>query len=309
MLKFVLILMCTAIPMQGQIQIHDLNKNPIAIIPLGKAKIKNGYVRIIQPINLSQLHDIIVKFDELIKNNVYNNQLYKLLENRNNLLYQTFLKIIPSFSRVKRWDTIGTILKWIAGTPDAEDLHIINKTMNALIDNNNQQTYINENINYRIKHLNQAVNELVDLDFKSTQQHAIEINLLTILLNLNAAQHQLEVLEDAILLAKNGIPSSQLLTMKDYLRIKQFLEHQNIHVKSFEDLLSKSSTQVAMNNTHVMYMLKVPQFSSEIYSYEYVSPLILNGSRIHIKSNYLINNNSHLRILTTMPRGLRKFYM
>lgn len=166
-----------------------------------------------------QLHDIIQKFDDLIKKNVYNNQLYKLLENRNNLLHQTCLKIMPSSNRAKRWDTIGTILKWIAGTPDADDLIIINKTMNALIDNNNQQTFINEAINSQIKHLNQVTNDLLNLDYKSKQQHVIEINLLTILLNLNAAQHQLEVIEDAIILAKNGIPSSQILSVKDYLKI------------------------------------------------------------------------------------------
>ncbi|XP_021702580.1 uncharacterized protein LOC110676941 [Aedes aegypti] len=293
---------------QGQIQIHDLNKNPLAIIPLGKAKIKTGYLRIIQPISLIQLHDIIQKFDDLIKKNVYNNQLYKLLENRNNLLHQTYLKIMPSSNRAKRWDTIGTILKWIAGTPDADDLIIINKTMNALIDNNNQQTFINEAINSQIKHLNQVTNDLLNLDYKSKQQHVIEINLLTILLNLNAAQHQLEVIEDAIILAKNGIPSSQIMSVKDYLKIKRFLENQNMPIKSFEDLLTRSTTQIAMNNTHVMYMLKVPQFSNEIYSYEYISPLVHNGSRIYISTNHIINNNSHIFELSKQCQEDDEYY-
>lgn len=56
---------------QGEIQIHNLNKNPLAIIPLGKAKLTLGYVRIIQPIDLTQIHDIITKFDELVRTNVY----------------------------------------------------------------------------------------------------------------------------------------------------------------------------------------------------------------------------------------------
>lgn len=281
---------------QGEIQIHNLNKNPLAIIPLGKAKLTLGYVRIIQPIDLTQIHDIITKFDELVRTNVYNNNLYRLLQNRNHLLYQTYLKIAPhnnSQSRIKRWDTIGKILKWVAGTPDAEDLSIINNTMNALIDNNNQQTFINEAINSRIKHLNQVTNELLELDFKSQKQHVIEINLLTILLNLNAAQHQIEILEDALLLAKNGIPSSQILSMKDYSKIKYFLQQQNIPVTSFEEMLTKTSTQIAMNNTHVMYMLKIPQLSNETYNYEFISPLIQNQTKIHIESSYIITNESH----------------
>lgn len=275
------------------IQIHDLNKNPIAIIPLGKAKIKTGYVRIMQPIDLMQLHSIILKFDELVKKHVYNNQLYRLLNNRNNLLYQTYLKLIPHEHRIKRWDNIGRVIKWIAGTPDAEDLRIINKTMNELIENNNQQIYFNEALNSRINHLNQVTAELLQLDFKSNQQHVIDINLLTILLNMDAIQHQIEVLEDAILLAKNGIPSSRILSMKDYLKIKSFLQQQNIPVSSYENLLTRATAQIAMNNTHVMYMLKVPQKSTEIYEYEYINPLIQNQSRIHVESNYYITNKSH----------------
>ncbi|XP_055617421.1 uncharacterized protein LOC129762873 [Toxorhynchites rutilus septentrionalis] len=290
-------IICSMLIIQAEIQIHDLNRNPIAIIPLGKVKIKIGHIRIIQPIDLNQLHDIILKFDNLIKQNVFNSQLYRLLENRNHLLYQTYLKIVPhntSQSRMKRWDDAGRILKWIAGTPDADDLKIINNTMNSLIDYNNQQMFVNEALNSRVNHLSQITNELLELDFKSKQQHIIEINLLTILLNLDKAQHQLVILEDAILLAKNGIPSSQILSMKDYLKISKFLQKQNITVTSFEELLTKINTQIAINNTHVIYMMKIPQLSNEVYDYEYINPLIHNETRIHVESNYVINNKSHI---------------
>lgn len=32
-------------------------------------------------------------------------------------------------ARTRRWNKIGTALKWIAGTPDANDLEIIVKTL------------------------------------------------------------------------------------------------------------------------------------------------------------------------------------
>lgn len=230
-----------------------------------------------------ELHNIILKFDELLKKNVYNNQLYRLLNNRNNLLYQTYLRLIPHEHRIKRWDNIGKVIKWIAGTADAEDLRIINKTMNELVENNNQQIYFNEAPNSRINHLNQVTTELLQLDLKSKQQHVIEINLLTILL-----------LEDAILLAKNGFPSSRILSMKDYLRMKSFLQQHNIPVSSNENLLTRATAQIAINNTHVMYMLKVPQQSTEVYEYEYINPLVQNQSRIHVESNFYITNKSHI---------------
>lgn len=183
----------------ASIEIHDLNNNPIAIVPLGKAKLKIGHIRIIQPINYAQFIETIDNFDILIKKKAYNTQLYKLLQTKYNMLYQTYLKISPTRNRSKRWNTIGTIWKWIAGTPDADDLRIINNTMNSLIEENNQQVYINQAADARLQHISNITNELMELNFKTEQQHLVNINLLTILLNVDIIQHQIEVLEDAIL--------------------------------------------------------------------------------------------------------------
>lgn len=238
----------------ASIEIHDLNNNPIAIVPLGKAKLKIGHIRIIQPINYAQFIETIDNFDILIKKKAYNTQLYKLLKTKYNMLYQTYLKISPTRNRSKRWNTIGTIWKWIAGTPDADDLRIINNTMNSLIEENNQQVYINQAADARLQHISNITNELMELNFKTEQQHLVNINLLTILLNVDIIQHQIEVLEDAILLAKHSIPSSHILSIKDYLNMKIFLQKHSIIVTSFEDLLSKSIAQVTMNSTHIIYI-------------------------------------------------------
>lgn len=79
-------------------------------------------------------------------------------------------------------------------------------------------------------------------------------------------------------------------------------------IKSFDILLTRSTTQIVMNNTHVMYMLKVPQFSNEIYSYEYISPLVHNGSRIYISTNHIINNNSHIFELSKQCQEDDEYY-
>ena len=47
---------------------------------------------------------------------------------------------------------------------------------------------------------------------------------------MDTIQHQIEILEDAILLAKHGIPSSRILSIKDFTKIKIFRLQQNITV-------------------------------------------------------------------------------
>lgn len=247
-----------------------------------------------QPIELNNFQEIIDNFDKLVNKKMYNNQLYRLLQNKNILLQQTFSKINPEKQRFKRWDKIGTVWKWIAGTPDANDLHVINSTMNQLIENNNNQIFINQAMNGRIQHISKITNDLLELDYKTQQQHVIELNLITILLNIDTIQHQIEILEDAILLAKHGIPSSRILSIKDYVKTKKFLEQANIYVNSYEDLLSRSIAHVVMNTTHIMYMLKIPQLSNEAYDFEYIDPLVTNEKRVYVKNNYIIKNDSHI---------------
>lgn len=278
--------------MESTIKVHDFNQNPLAIIPLGKAKIQLGNVRIIQPINFTQFEDIIQNFDEILTTNKFNGQLYQLLKKKHTILYNTYYKLKPITHRRKRWDTIGTVWKWIAGSPDAEDLRVINSTMNNLIDSNNQQVLINNAIDTRIQHISKSTNNLLELNFKTQLEHQREMHILTTILNMDAVQQQLEILEDAVLLAKHGIPSSRILSLSDFARIKPFLEQQNVFVTTFEKLLSKSSTQVTMNNTHILYMLKIPQLSSEIYQYEFIDSLIQDQKRIHLDSNYILFNDT-----------------
>lgn len=276
------------------IQIHDLNNNPLAIVSIGKAKTRLGYVRILQPIEFAQLKGIVDNFNNLVNLKIYNNQLYRLLQSKNVLLRHTFSKLSPLPKRRKRWDSIGTLFKWIAGTPDAEDLRIINSTMNKIINENNNQVFINHAINGRIFQISQLTNELIQLDHKSQQQHDIEINLLTIISNIDAIQQQLENLEDAILLAKHGIMSSRIISIKDYIKIKGFLEGHQMKVSSYEDLLSKATTQIAMNTTHIVFIMKIPQLSLETYDFEFIDSLIQNQKRISLGSHFILKNETHV---------------
>ncbi|XP_021698647.1 uncharacterized protein LOC110676161 [Aedes aegypti] len=279
---------------ESTIRIHDLNKNPLAIIPIGKAKLQLGHVRIIQPVNFTYFEDIIENFDEMLRTNKLSGKLYQVLKKKHAHLYNTYYKLKPNVHRRKRWNSLGTAWKWIAGNPDAEDLRIINQTMNNLIEYNNQQVFVNNAMDTRIQQISKITNDLLELDFKTKLQHEVEMNILIAILNIDAVQNQLEVLEDAILLAKHGIPSSRILSMTEYAKIKPFLEQQNVHVTTFEKLLSKSSAQVTMNNTHVIYMLKIPQLSSETYEYEFIDSLVQNQKRVHLYSNYILYNSTKI---------------
>lgn len=281
------------------LHIHDLTNNPLAIIPIGKAQLKTGHVRIIHPIDLIQIGNTIRKVNNDIKLNTISNPLYELTQIKSSKLAETFMKLKPYVKRIsKRWDQLGQAWKWIAGSPDAEDLRMINVTLNSLITNNNKQIMINQAISKRIQEITNITNEVLSMEKERMKNHSIEINQLLVLSNLDSLQSQVETLEEAILMAKHGIPSSKLLSIKDFRVIAAFLEEHDVYIKSFEELLSQSTAQVMLNETHIAYMLKVPQLSPRQYEYNYIDSIIKNDKRILINQNYVIRNESHLFELT-----------
>lgn len=287
--------------MLGNIYIHDLTNNPLAIIPIGQAQIRTGYIRIVLPIDISQLIDTITNISVTVKQNAYDNSLHKLILRKKDKLYESYLKLRPILKhRVKRWDTVGTVWKWIAGTPDAEDLRIINSTINSLVRENNRQILINDALSKRFQQVINITHQNINLERDRLHAHTIEVNQLITLFNLDSLQEQIETIEEAIILAKHGIPSSKLLSPHEFYSIALFLDNHEIHISSFEELLSQSTAQVILNNTHIAYMLKIPQMSIARYEYNYIDSIIKNGKRIALTHNYYIRNQSQI-FASTQP--------
>lgn len=289
--------------------IHDLNNSPLAVIPLGEAKTKVGYVRIIHPIDLNDIASIIAKINRDIQDKTHCNALQDLIDIKNRRLYETYWKIKPFISRTKRWNAIGTTWKWIAGSPDAEDLRIINSSLNSLVGANNQQIMINEAIGQQIQGITEVTNGLLETQHESMKNHSIELNQLIILSNLDLLQDQMETLEEAILLAKHGIPSSKLLSIHSFNQIATQLMLHDIHLSSFEELLTRSTAQVILNTTHIAYILKIPKISQNVYEYDYIDSTIKNKRRIFIERNYLLKNATHVFELHQPCEEQNDFYL
>lgn len=289
--------------------IHDLTNSPLAVIPLGEAKIKIGFVRIIHPINLDNIKEVIFKINRDIQHKTQCNALQELIKIKNQKLYETFLKIKPFIRRPKRWNAIGTTWKWIAGSPDAEDLKIINSSINSLVTSNNQQIMINKAISHQIQGITDVTNELLTDQQERMKNHSIEINQLIILSNLDLLQNQIDTLEESILLAKHGIPSSKLLSIHSFNQIATLLQEHNVHLTSFEELLTQSTAQVILNTTHIAYILKIPQLSKNVYEYNYIDSTIKNGKRIMLQQNFLLKNTTHVFELSKPCEKQDSYYL
>ena len=63
---------------------------------------------------------------------------------------------------IRSINSIGTACKWIAGTPDHDDMKIATDKRNKLLVNNNKQVVINRELGNKIQTITNITNELIN---------------------------------------------------------------------------------------------------------------------------------------------------
>ena len=183
--------------------ITHLNNDPILILKTTKCKIQTGTTRIIHPINLTDIEITRETVSELACKKI-TNPLTKIVRQKLQELNTNIHQIKPT-SRGKRWDKLGTAWKWIAGNPDAQDLRIINSSMNDLITENNKQYQINNQVNLRLQTLTSTVNKMVETSY-SNKVMLNEVETLITILNIDTINKILLDVQDAIMLSQECYP-------------------------------------------------------------------------------------------------------
>jgi len=150
--------------------------------------IYDSYGDLFRITNLSLYKDII-KLESAHINK--NNNLQWEISYDLDIIKMLLSQILPS--RAKRgFNEIGTLWKWIAGTPDHDDLITVQNKINDLIQNNNNQFVINSKLFKEIKTLSENLQTVIlNQEFPFRKHH---LRLLT---------YDLMNLMDTITLAKN----------------------------------------------------------------------------------------------------------
>ncbi|XP_055630596.1 uncharacterized protein LOC129771205 [Toxorhynchites rutilus septentrionalis] len=242
------------------LEIRDLMNDPILLLKINDCKLRTGSIKIIHPINITNLENNVHLFSKLARQidrdiPISNLILQKSKELVNNL-YQ--LKLMKP-RRTRRWDTLGAAWKWIAGSPDADDLRIINTTLNNLITQNNQQTIVNNIINNRINEIMTTVNRLVEQQSTENKILLEEMDAVMLLLYMDTTNTILEDLEDTILRTRIELANSKLLSLKEILTIETLLNEQGIETQFPEEALNYAQPKIATRGDLLLYILQVPK--------------------------------------------------
>lgn len=302
MIPFFIIALISITNVQTQdLQILNLNDQPILVLDIMPCRIQIGNFRIIHEIDLNDLE----KTAHLLTNIVYskiNSPLSNIVRHKIKNLFSNFNQIKPQHQRHTRSiDIIGSTWKWIGGSPDAQDLHIINKTMNELIESNNIQYRVNQNLGQRIKNLTNEVKRLIE-DKQANELILNEIDTLTTIINIDTINKILEEIQEAIALSKVSVTSNKILSSREIIMIKNILEDQGVKIDIPDEAVTYVTPKIAVNKETLLYILQVPELQKEESKVIQLFHLNNNNSIIKNYPKYLVKHKNNL-YTTTQPNA------
>lgn len=252
----------------------DYTSSYVVTINKGTAKIQQGTFTIIHPIDLEQYAISIAQTNTFIQQNIPNSHnLYPILNHELTQINNALENLTPITRNKRAINALGTIWKYVAGSPDHDDFEIITNNVYELNKNNNKQFYVNEAFNKRINNLTEIINKMSNFVRKNVYlENEIVINLQN---RIRLVKEELINIENGIEWAKIGIVNPLILNKKEIEVAMKKIEEEHIPFVNPEEALQFAKVSVLYNNNNnkIFYMVKVPLTKKEMYENVILRPV------------------------------------
>jgi len=270
----------------------DLSNNKgLAKIKKNEAFVQTGTFRIIHNINLGHF-DVILAEIEAIAETLGSESKFSGILISKIANFKTTLMNLKPFSRQKRWDALGSMIKYVSGVADAEDLTKIDKNLENLTRENNRQVEINLELETKINQVSQMVREIRDKFINQTQN---SLDIINLAMNIDIAKEKLDSINEAVILAKDNIAYKNILSNTELELIREKLRP--IEVESLTQTLHYVQATTKYHDNQIIYTLLIPT-TEEKFERLHIIPLPTDG--MQIKINYkeiLLRDNKTYAII------------
>lgn len=287
--------------------IHNVNQSPITTIEIDKAKLIEGSTKIIHNINVSAIESLILSIEEFIHSdsNFISN---KLIEHKLTRIKTNLEHIKPKHKRrFRRWDALGKAWKWLAGSPDADDLKIIDTSVNQLISNNNEQTTINNQLQEKLNNMTHSLNDVISVDSSNHHVLTSEIDQIKIIIKLDIIEEEIEAIQNAILISKLDLINNRILTADEVKLISSSIESQGIPTHLIEEALAFVSTAAITNGEVIRYIISIPNLSKTSFQHLHIEAIVHNSEKIVLPGKLYLMQNDSIFLQTGLCRKLNNW--
>lgn len=272
----------------AKIDLRDIGRQPILIFHHGEARIRLDYKYYIHHFNLTSIRFHVRSLKDQFENLSKNQFTDLIVEKFNEIDFA--LKSIDPVKRQKRWDRLGSAWKFLAGNPDANDLRIINSSINNLIINNNEQIKINRELNLQLKEAIFKTKKAISL----FNVGSIEIYCTRILFHLNFLSERLNQIIETITLAKLGIVNEKVLSQQEIEILIADLDKENVTVHTAIEATSYASTAVMSNKLEIALIIKMPKLDPRIFNKVHIYPIVQDRKQIHLPNPFFLTHGKDI---------------
>nr|XP_029717888.1 uncharacterized protein LOC115260739 [Aedes albopictus] len=270
------------------------NHNGLITINLHKVRIRTGYHRIIHKVDLNDVQSNLLYIENVsnllnLTDHLADTFLYKLniAKNKLNSLY-------PKRHKRGLVNALGTVIKFVAGNPDNEDLELvqhnlekIESTENRIISNQDRQIKINNSLQKTVNKVSITIAKIakrMSTDRETFRKDVEEINLI---LNLDIIIKILEDIEEQIIFSKSNILNKNILPRLDKDYIIEFYKKQGIKLYFDDEILESVKCITTLKDEHIIFIIKLPVVESQEYQLIQLEATNINGSRINLETQYV----------------------
>lgn len=286
------------------IMIRDLRQDPLLVLKTTDCRLQTGNIKLVHPVNLTDLQRTIDKLHHTYIQTIDRDSSFNAaIKHRIMDLHFAINQIKPR--RHKRWDALGAAWKWLAGSPDADDLRLINSSINNLVDNSNTQIRINDGINNRLTKLTSSLNILIEAN-RQSMNDSQDLAAMKLLINIDLIDDVLKNIQDAILGTKIGLPTPRFLTQDELESAASILEQQGITFTMLEEALNFVEPKVAVKNDQLLYIMQIPQVDEQPTSVVEIIPVPIYNQVIINIPKFVIKKDKTIFSTTTPLAVIQK---
>lgn len=238
MKRFIFCAFLLAATLLRAFEIIDYSNEPYALIPIETAYLFKENGSLFHIFNMTELEEKFKKYQHL----VYTTDTWR--DNKLSLLMDKCKDYIDQLTihRNKRGiDFLGSIFKFITGTPDHDDMILVQTKLNDLIENNNKLSVINSRLAKHIEHLTRPGENHLDLLFEWL---AFELSQIIETINL----------------AKMGILNTAVLNLNE---INQIIKEEKKFDAPLLEILEQSEFKILQINSIYVLLIKYPKIEEK----------------------------------------------
>lgn len=211
----------------------------------------------------------------------------KLLEADINQMSRLIQTVNTHHRQTRSLNALGTILKYITGTPDHDDFDRLTNTAEQLIDSEDRQFTINTEIQKEINSLTVTINKIL----KATKQREIDTgHLYDVLMARNRAIiTELDNLITSITFAKVGILSPILL---DGNEVNSIIGNEHFTNLTVADVIAVARIKILQYNNIIYFLIRypIPKFRCKKVT---IFPVAHGHQILHLQESTLATCHDH----------------